>query len=63
MKLTDLFKTDAEKLGRPVPAIEGRPGERQATRVSGDSSSRIADRLPRGAEVIREQIDQKERAR
>jgi type IV secretion system protein VirD4 len=63
MKLTDLFKTDAEKLGRPVPAIDGRPGERQATRVSGDSSSRIAERLPRGAEVIREQIDQKERAR
>ena len=63
MKFGDFFKTDAEKLGQPVPEMNGRAGERQSTRVSGDSSSKIAERLPRGAEVIRDQIDRKERAR
>ena len=62
-KFSDLFKTDAEKLGQPVPAMNGRAGERQSTRISGDSSGKIAERLPRGAEVIRDQIDRKERAR
>ncbi len=65
MALKDWFKSDAERLGRTVPSLLASVSPTAAPTVSHDSarSQRLMERLPRGADVIRDQIDRKERAR
>lgn len=65
MSFKDLFKTPAERYGRTVPTLSAAPRAATGPALSLDSSgsSRVVDRLPRGADVIRDQIDRKERAR
>lgn len=63
MKLSDLFKSDVERLGKPVPAAATRSGEAQTASSGNASSAHVAERLPRGADVIRDKIDRKEAAR
>ena len=65
MAFKDWFKSDAERLGRSVPSLLGPEIPASAPAVSHDAerAQRLMDRLPRGADVIRDQIDRKERAR
>lgn len=65
MAIKDWFKTDVERLARPVPqrAIQMPPADEAFIGHGRDGIARINDRLPRGTDVIREQIDRKERAR
>lgn len=65
MSIWDWFKNDADRFGEPVPQ-RARPVAPQDAALVGDGSEgaqRINERLPRGADVIRDQIDRKERAR
>ncbi len=59
------FKTDAERLAWRVPELRGDAHDVSGHRVSHDAerAAGVLDRLPRGADVIRNQIDRKERAR
>ncbi len=61
----DWFKTDAERLAWRVPELRGDAQDLSGHRVSHDAqrAAGVLDRLPRGADVIRSQIDRKERAR
>ena len=65
MAIKDWFKSDAERLGRSVPSLLGPELPASAPAVSHDAgrAQRLMERLPRGADVIRDQIDRKERAR
>ncbi len=65
MAFKDWFKSDAERLGRSVPSLLGPEMPASAPAVSHDAgrAQRLMERLPRGADVIRDQIDRKERAR
>ncbi|MEQ1694828.1 MAG: type IV secretory system conjugative DNA transfer family protein [Hyphomicrobiaceae bacterium] len=65
MGIRDWLKSDAERLGQSVPELTPVAPPRDAAIVgAGDGNAeRITDRLPRGADVIRDQIDRKERAR
>jgi type IV secretion system protein VirD4 len=65
MSLKDWLKSDAERLARAVPPLMPVSAAHDADVIGmGDESvRRINDRLPRGADVIRDQIDRKERAR
>lgn len=65
MALKDWFKSDAERLGWKVPDVATTRAPEHGIRVSHDAqrAHQIVDSLPRGADVIRSQIDRKERAR
>jgi type IV secretion system protein VirD4 len=65
MGFKDWFKSDAERLAWQVPDVMATQDRRGGTSTSHDParSAALVDRLPRGADVIRNQIDRKERAR
>ncbi len=65
MALKDWFKSDAERLGSSVPSLlPPEPTSLSATASHDrERAQSLMDRLPRGADVIRDQIDRKERAR
>jgi type IV secretion system protein VirD4 len=65
MSWKNWLKSDAERLARAVPTLIPTATVRDIDIVGSGTAaaSRINDRLPRGADVIRDQIDRKERAR
>lgn len=65
MAIKDWFKSDIERLSRPVPERTSASAETDAHLLgtSQHGIQQIMERLPRGADVIRDQIDRKERAR
>lgn len=65
MAWKDWFKSDAERLARRVPELRGDAHDIGGHRVSHDAqrAADVLDRLPRGIDVIRNQIDRKEKAR
>lgn len=65
MGIKDWFRSDAERLGRSVPTLMSPEAFDNDRMVSHDASQAraVVDRLPRGTDVIRDQIDRKERAR
>jgi type IV secretion system protein VirD4 len=65
MSFKDWFRSDAERLGRAVPSLLMPEPAASTVAVSHDPkhAQDVLNRLPRGADVIRDQIDRKERAR
>jgi type IV secretion system protein VirD4 len=65
MSMKDWFKSDAERLGSPVPQLAPAVPAGNSRFVGGGNNSiaRLNDLLPRGADVIRSTIDRKESAR
>lgn len=65
MAIKDWFRSDIERLSRPVPARADASTASDADVLGAGRQGidQIMERLPRGADVVREQIDRKERAR
>lgn len=65
MAIKDWFKSDAERLAWKVPQRldDARPAAGMSVAFDAQRAQQIVERLPRGADVIRDQIDRKERAR
>jgi hypothetical protein len=65
MAIKDWLKSDPKRLGRAVPTLASIPMASHVDIVGSgvQGAADINERLPRGADVIRDQIDRKERAR